>query len=204
MAFSRDGEWVVSRGADDLTLLPTGVGEVRHVSTGGLRIQAATFIDDHRLVVTGAEPDRGTRLFVLDLTTGEHRPISPEGMDALDIFVMPGANAAIGFVADRGYQMYSLDGGEPRPIAWAEPGDRISRISEDAKSAFVWRQAEIPARVHRVDLETGERTLWRELTPPDPTGIYRIARLQISSDGAAYAYTYYMHLMDLHVIEGLR
>jgi tRNA A-37 threonylcarbamoyl transferase component Bud32 len=204
MAFSRDGEWVVSRGADDLTLLPTGVGEVRHVSTGGLRIQAATFIDDRRLVVTGAEPDRGTRLFVLDIVTGEHRPISPEGMDALDVFVMPGANAAIGFVADRGYQMYPLDGGEPRPITWAEPGDRISGISVDAKSAFVWRQAEIPARVHRVDLETGERTLWRELTPPDPTGIYRIARLQISSDGAAYAYTYYMHLMDLHVIEGLR
>ncbi len=71
-------------------------------------------------------------------------------------------------------------------------------------TAFMWRHQEIPARVHRVHLGTGERTPWRELTPPDPTGIYRIGRLHISADGSAYAYTYYMHLLDLHVIEGLR
>jgi hypothetical protein len=55
-----------------------------------------------------------------------------------------------------------------------------------------------------VDIETGERTLSRMLAPPDPTGIYRIGRLRFVLDGAAYAYSYFLHLLDLHVIEGLR
>jgi hypothetical protein len=203
LAFSGDGEWAISRHADQLTLLPTGVGELRHIPLKGLRVQSALWLDDRHVIVTGAEPDRGTRLFVFDLATSERRAISPEGMDPIDISLMRG-QGVIGLSSDRGYQIYPLDGGDPLPVPWVEPGDRIASISEDGKVAFVWRQAEIPARVHRVDTEAGERTLWRELTPPDPTGIYRIARLRVSSDGAAYAYTYYMHLMDLHVIEGLR
>jgi hypothetical protein len=80
----------------------------------------------------------------------------------------------------------------------------VIRWSGDGRALFAWRHYEIPARVHRIDLETGERTLWRELTPPDPTGIYRIGRLRMSADAGAYAYTYYLHLIDLHVIEGLQ
>jgi hypothetical protein len=55
-----------------------------------------------------------------------------------------------------------------------------------------------------VDLDTGERTVSRELTPPDPTGIYRVGRMRMSRDLSAYAYTHYMQLVDLHVVEGLR
>jgi hypothetical protein len=111
------------------TLLPTVSARCGNVPLRGLRVQAAVFVDDHRLVVTGAEPDRGTRLFVFDLGTSEHRPISPEGMDPLDVFVMPGANAVIGFTADRGYQMYPLEGGDPRAARVGRARDRIARIS---------------------------------------------------------------------------
>src|SRR4029079_6408490 len=95
-----EAECVVSRGAaNELALLPTGVGEVRHVPVKDLRIQAAVFLDEHRLAVTGADQDRGTRVFVFDLANSDYRPISPEGMDALDIYAMPGANAVIGYTA---------------------------------------------------------------------------------------------------------
>ena len=74
----------------------------------------------------------------------------------------------------------------------------------DANAMLTYRTNELPARIYRLDLDTGERTVWRELTPPDPTGIYRIGRVHTSADGTAYAYTYYMQLVDLHVIEGLK
>ena len=156
------------------------------------------------MVVSGAEPERGTRLFHVDLASGERTALSPEGMDPLEIHVMPGGDGVIGHSSERGYQRYPIPPGEPQPVPWLESQDRIVKLGSDGRTGFVWRHSEIPARAYRVDLETRERSLWRELTPPDPTGIYRIARLQLSSDGTAFAYTYYMHLMDMHVVEGLR
>ena len=84
-----------------------------------------------------------------------------------------------------------------------ERTDRIVRWLPDERAVLVFRTNELPSRIHRVDLETGERKVVRELAPPDPTGIYRIGRVHTSADGKAYAYNYYMQLIDLHVIAGL-
>jgi hypothetical protein len=63
---------------------------------------------------------------------------------------------------------------------------------------------ELPARIYRVDLATGERSVWREIVPPDPTGIFRIGRVRTNVDGSVHGYSYYMHLVDLHVLTGLK
>ena len=97
-----------------------------------------------------------------------------------------------------------LDGSDSRAIPHLTRTDRIVSWFPDAKSLLSYRTNELPARVTRVDIETGERTPWRDLTPPDPTGIYRVGRLRTSQDRAAYAYTDYMQLVDLHVVSGLR
>jgi hypothetical protein len=83
-------------------------------------------------------------------------------------------------------------------------GDRIVQWLANGESVLVYVMNELPARIYCIDLATGERRVWRELMPPDPTGIYRIGRVRTSRDGTAYGYTYYMQLVDLHVIEGLR
>jgi hypothetical protein len=82
--------------------------------------------------------------------------------------------------------------------------DRIVRWLPDGRSLLVYRLNEMPAKIHRVDVETGERTLWREIAPPDPTGIFRIGRVRTNADGTAHGYVYYMHLVDLHVLSGLK
>jgi hypothetical protein len=84
-----------------------------------------------------------------------------------------------------------------------ERTDRIVRWQPDGRGVIVYRTNELPSRMHRVDLESGARTAVRELSPPDPTGIYRVGRVHTSADGTAYAYNYYMQLIDLHVISGL-
>ena len=66
-------------------------------------------------------------------------------------------------------------------------GDTIARMNE------------LPARLYRVNPETGERAVWREIVPPDPTGIFRIGRVRTNADASAHGYVYYMHLVDLHV-----
>ena len=207
-SLSPDGEWVLARqrlSGGLLFLLPTGVGEPRPVAVEGLRCYSADWLPDGRaLVLAASEEGKGTRFYHLDLESGAKRPFSPEGVDPVELHVHPDGTRVAGYTSNHGYQSYPIDGGAPQPIPHLGRDERMIRWSSDGQSAFMWRYQEIPARVHRVHLGTGERTPWRELTPPDPTGIYRIGRLHISADGSAYAYTYYMHLLDLHVIEGLR
>jgi hypothetical protein len=56
--------------------------------------------------------------------------------------------------------------------------------------------------VSRLDLSTGERTLLRELIPPDSTGIARISPVLITPDAQWYAYTYGRFLSTLYVATG--
>ena len=60
------------------------------------------------------------------------------------------------------------------------------------------------ARVYRVDLDTGNRELWKELMPVDPGGVERISNVVITPDAKSYAYTFSRLLSDLFVVEGLK
>ena len=209
-ALSPDGEWVVgmrygSGGLGAPIVLPTGVGEPRDVATGGLHVHMAAWLDDNRtMIVTAHEPGKGVRLYQLDSTTGESHPLSPEGIDATEFTVVPSIKAVAAMSADHDHWLYPLDGGDPTPIPSLERSDRVVTWLPAENAVLFFRTNEMPARIHRLDLATGERTVARELTPPDPTGIYRIGRVRTSADGKAYGYTYYMQLVDLHVVSGLK
>jgi serine/threonine protein kinase len=209
-ALSPDGAWVVaSIGSPvfqgQIQLLPTGVGEPRQIPTGTLFCHMARWLPDSRnLIVTGHEPGHGIRLYRLDGVTGESQALSPEGVDAIEFHVLPDGQAVVALGADQDHWIYPLDGGDPRPATGLERADRVVRWLAGVNAVLVYRSNELPARIYRIDLDTGTREVWRELTPPDPTGIYRIGRVRTSGDGKAYGYTYYMQLVDLHVISGLR
>ncbi len=209
-SISPNGEWVIgSRNSSDglghLRLLPTGVGEPREVPVGQMYLNNAKWLPDSRtLVVSGNEPGQGTRLYVLDSVSGEHRAVSPEGVDSMEYHVLPQRTAAIAINADQEHWLYPLDGGDPQPLPMLERSDRVVLWQERENAVLLFKNNEMPARVYRLDLASGERSVLHELTPPDPTGIYRIGRVRTSEDGRAYGYTYYMQLVDLHVISGLK
>ena len=104
--------------------------------------------------------------------------------------------------AGQDHWLYPLSGGDPQPLAVLERTDRIVRWLPDARAVLVYHTNELPSRMHRVDLETGERKVVRELAPPDPTGICLIGRVHTSTDCKAHAYDYYMQPIDLHGIAG--
>ena len=206
---SADGLWVVGAqyggSPGSLHLLPTGVGEPRDLPTGDLFCHYPRWLPDLRhMVISASEPGKAVRLYRFDTVTGEHAAITPEGIDFMEVHVLPGGTHVAAMNSDQEHWTYAIDGSDSKPIPHLERTDRIVQWMDDAMAVLVYRTNEIPSRVQRVDLATGERTLWRELTPPDPTGIYRVGRLRVSADLSAYAYTYYMQLVDLHVVTGLR
>jgi Fe-S oxidoreductase len=67
-----------------------------------------------------------------------------------------------------------------------------------------WKRGELPARIIRIDLETGRRELWKELMPLDPAGVERISNVVVAPEVHVYAYAFARVLSDLFVVEGLK
>jgi len=59
-------------------------------------------------------------------------------------------------------------------------------------------------RVEIVDAQTGRRTLWKEIRPPDPSGVDQVGPIVISPDESSYVYSYRRALDELYLATGLR
>ena len=97
-----------------------------------------------------------------------------------------------------------MDGGDARPVPGLLPGEYPLRFSPDGRSIYVWKRGDLPARIGRVELETGKRDVFKDLLPADPAGVERISNVLVTPDGKGYAYCYARLLSDLFVVEGLR
>jgi serine/threonine protein kinase len=206
-SISPDGEQalVISySGRSTVRIVPTGVGQSRELPTPSLHdIHWATWHPDGRRVVVSAhETDRGARLYVVD-PAGEMRPVGPEGTVYLWSGISPEGSKVAALDPDRKLTIYSLDDESAVVVPGALPDERLLAWSSDAAALYVHTPG-VPARVSRLDLSTGERTLWKELIPPDPTGIARISPVLITPDANSYAYTYGRFLSTLYVVSGAR
>ena len=74
----------------------------------------------------------------------------------------------------------------------------------DGRSVYVVQTDGPHARIDRLDVETGERTLLHELSPADKAGLIDLAYFLITPDAQAYVYSYRRFLSTLYLVEGLR
>jgi hypothetical protein len=100
--------------------------------------------------------------------------------------------------------LFPIDGGAPKIVPGAEPDDVVARWADDNRSLFVFKRNELPARIVRLDVESGERKPWLELMPADSAGISRIPSIVLSPDGKSYAYNFRRDLSDLYLVRGLK
>jgi hypothetical protein len=70
------------------------------------------------------------------------------------------------------------------------------------ENLYVW-PGQYPARVILLNVKTGQRKLWKEITPSDPTGVL-FGRMLIIPDGKTCVYRYRQWLSDLYVAQELR
>jgi hypothetical protein len=97
--------------------------------------------------------------------------------------------------------LYPLAGGQPRRIADSE---RMIPVGWQGPRVLIARSASpIPARLFRLDITTGRRTPWRELAPPDASGVRRINSVSVAADGESYSYSFTRQVSDLYAVTGL-
>ncbi|MBI3664906.1 MAG: serine/threonine-protein kinase [Acidobacteria bacterium] len=208
LGFSPDGKWALAMtqsSGNQLTMFPTGPGELKRLPREGIDYQwASWFPDGKRLLVAGSEPGHGVRLYVQDLSGGKPRAITPEGISIRGSAVSPDGRAIICRNPDGKYFLYPADGGEPRSIPGLGPEELPSQWGADGRSLYIFRRGELPARVYRLDLSTGRKELWKQFMPADPTGVDGIGRPIVTVDGKSYVYNYARILSELYVVEGLK
>jgi serine/threonine protein kinase/dipeptidyl aminopeptidase/acylaminoacyl peptidase len=205
---SPDGRWVASRTESGaaLTLLPTGPGDPRPLPLGSVRlgatprrISARWSLDGRLLLFSGSEKGRPARAWLLDLAgTGPPRAATPEGCS---LAVLSPDGGSVATVDPEGKLLLCSVGGAPKDVRGALPGEIPLEWEVSGKALFLWDQT-WPARVVRLELESGRRSVWKELAP-DSTGLL-YGNVTLTRDGRHYLYRLRRVLSELNVAEGLK
>ena len=207
-ALSPDGKLVLCHVGAKLVVLPTGSGEPRELKIEGAFDQGAVWLPDSKHVILGgALKDKGYALHLLDTLDETEKTISPENIfgDAYRPFAAsPDGRVVAGMTKDETVALYPIDSGNTIPVNGTEKGEVPIQWSADGASIYVYRPTDLPAKVYKIALATGTREPWKQFTPTDPAGVYKIAPICITPDGSAYAYDALRMLNDLYVADGLR
>jgi hypothetical protein len=210
---SSDGKWVLTVTATSppgLALLPTGVGTAKTIPTPGLEPVLAFLQPDGRSVIAlSSSPGKGSeRADLLDIDgRTPPRPLDLPGInwDAHGALLEDGSLLAYS-TTDRRILIGALPSGPWREIPGGRlpPGEYITVFTRDGRFLQTQTTAQVPAKLFRIDVSTGARTLWKEIEPDDRSGVVGIDEVRFTRDQSGYAYTYVrMESSDLYVVDGL-
>jgi len=208
-ALSPNGNWIVAHVGPKLMLLPTGAGEARELKIpGSFDLGAAWLPDSKRVIIGGVLPKQNYRLLLIDTLDETATPLSPENIwtnTQRPFAVSADGRLVAGMTADQMIVLYPVDGGgTPAAVPGVEKGEVPVSWTPDGTAIYVYRPTALPARVYKVTIATGARELWKEFTPGDPAGVYKIAPVLMTRDATSYAYNALRTTSDLYVAEGLK
>jgi serine/threonine protein kinase len=203
---SPDAKWalaIIYGTPSALMLLPIGVGDPTQIPRHDIEDYSAArwMPDGKRIVFVGRRPGEGRRAYVQPLK-GEPQPITEDEVALRGLPVSPDGKWLACTGVDGQMKLVPIEGGETRPLAGIESGEVLIRWSGDGKSLFVYRPGELPTRVQRLTLETGEREPWMELVPSDPAGVSTIGQIRLTPDGKSCVYSFKRILSELYLVEG--
>jgi len=192
---------VVQSRPPQLVIYPTGAGETQQLKRGEIEnyVTAQWFRDGKSVLINGNEPGKGTRFYVQEVGGAAARPVTPEG--TRDGWLSADGKLVLARGPDGKYSVYPISGGEPRPVPGLTEVDVLAQWSADGRAVLVYRRAEIPCRLERVDLKSGHRTLFKEFAPADRNGLLSMREIFVTDDLRSYAYTAYYQVSSLFVSE---
>jgi len=206
-SISPDGKWVA---ADDsyspkspIVLLPTRAGNPLPLKTGALSLgRGSGWLPDSRHIVFSALMEgHKPRVFVKDIQGGEPKPVTPEGISGS--LMTPDGSAVLVSDGQKSFWLWPLAGGSPKLLPMAPTEYAVLGFAATPHTAYVRKLSE-NTRIYRIDLETGQTQLWREIPVTDPAGLVAVGSLKITPDGQSVAFQIRRDLSELYRVEGLR
>jgi dipeptidyl aminopeptidase/acylaminoacyl peptidase len=210
MGISPDGRWAIvallAQTPAQLMAYPIGAGVPVALARGPIHVydpdSGALWLPGNRsFVFRGAEQGRPTRTYIQDIDGGDPRAVLPEGARA--VLLTRDGLSAVAREPHEPWRLYSLAGGTPpTPLPGLTAVDRPSGWTEDGRAVIV-ASGYMPVRLDRVDIQTGARSLLREISMPS-----RVATTMrvgsVTADGDQFAYSAGLASTTLHVVTGVR
>ena len=207
-ALSPDGRWAIVGTPDDpaqLRLLPTGAGEAQPLTNDNINHNVVRcFPDNKRFAFSGNEPGKGVRIYVQEFSGGKPRAISPEGVNGTVLAISPDNQWVASVGADGKGYLYPVGNGEPKPIPGLAQDEQPISWGPNAQTLWTFQPGDMPAKIYRLDLATGKKTVAKQIVPADPAGVATIGPILLTGDGKSYVYGFTRSVADLYLVEGLK
>jgi Tol biopolymer transport system component len=188
-----------------LVILPIGAGQPTLVPTGEVTVTAARWLPDgKRVLVIGTEPSARTRAYVLDLSGGPPRPVTPQGIAIISelIALSRDGTRLAAQSPESAFMIYSISGEAAVPVSGLQRGEfPIGWTPGD--QALVVRDQQARRRLMAVDPKTGQRTLFRESAQADPS-VIGPGNPVWTRDGRTFAAMFTRLTMSVYLVEGLK
>ena len=189
-----------------LAIVPLGAGQTHVLQRGDIDdYEFASWLPDGQTIVfNGRTAKSPMRLYRQNVRSGAPVPIGPPNLR----LAQPSRPASpdgkrLAVLNDDGHiVIVNADGsGSPRPVPMQDIRLRPVAWSNDGQ-LYAYREATLPAKLYRVNVDSGTRQLVRDLMPADAAGVYRVMDVVITADDRAYAYGVWRNLSTLFVSTG--
>ena len=204
---SPDGKWVITKPALEgpLSVVPTGAGEARQLTHDNVQYERAHYLPDGKQVLaTGIETGHGIRDYLIDVSTGEAKAITPEGVAGATL--SPDGRSVAVHGPDGKWGVWPLDGSGMRLVPGLDSKWVVNGWSPDGAALYVnaSHRSGSAVGIYRVDIATGKTEFWKTFGGDLPAGVTGSLTPKFSSDGSAYAYMHFQDLSVGYVVKGLK
>ena len=209
VSLSPDGKSVIAQTQDSpsqLKLLTTGAGEAEGPDQRQYQSCLGPLVSRREARSVLGQRTRQGRDGSTSATppTGKNQPITPEGVNGTAFVISPDSQTVAGIGPTR----RDISTRWPAVSRASFPDSTLesspSPLAPTAGPLYIYQPGELPARVDRLDLHTGQRTLWRQLMPSDPAGVETIGPILMTPDAKTCVFGYHRMLADLYLVEGLK
>ena len=191
-----------------LTVVPLGAGQIRALERGDINdYEFASWLPDgHTIVFNGRTAKSPMRLYRQDVRVGAPAPLGPPALRLAQPSrpTSPDGKRLALIDEENRIAIANADGsGTPRlipmqrvrlrPVAWSRDGE-----------LYAYQESALPAKLYRINVDSGAMQLVRDLMPADAAGVYRIMDVVITADDRAYAYGVWRNLSTLFLSTGWR
>jgi Tol biopolymer transport system component len=204
--FSPDGTTIAAAiltRPPQVALHPIGTGESRRLPVGDIvnLDQLDWFPDGKHLLLVGATEGQSLRTFEMDLDGGKPQPLGSQ--DFTGSAVGKDGKRIAGRNASGDVVVFNRETQKAQGVPAIGPQEAFDKWTEDGKALLVSSGTPMAARMYRVEVATGKRTLLQTVELSEKAGSVLKLRLQYNENSKTYVYDTRRILGSLYVVEGL-
>ena len=186
-----------------VALNPIGPGESRRLPVGEITSLKSVdwFPDGNHLLLAGAIEGQPLRTYEMDLEGGKLQALGPS--DFTGVAVAKGGKRIAGRNSSAEAVVFDRETQKLQLIPGVEPREALAKWTEDGQALLVYLPTPWEARIYRVEVATGKRTLLQTVEPGEKAGSIIPMRLAYAERSKTYVYSRVRILGSLYMVEGL-